>query len=614
MAFRAKKSSNNNIENNNNKYNHKGNYTLPVTIIVISLAINIGSKLATKIMGLPFFFDTIGTILAALLGGFIPGIFVALMTNLLSFFISPLSIYYCIINIFIALAVAIASRTEHFNTLRDSVRLAAILVFISGGIGGLLSWELYGFDINNNNREMIYFLQGLGLNNFFAWYLVNLFFEIIDKLISLILVNLFVLLIPKKDWHKFEMTLWKQKPVSFEETYELSKTSKNYKWPLRRKIVVLISAISMTIAVICTTICLILFREYSLERHTSIAKDVAEVAARAINGDKVEYYLDSGTEDEEYKLTEDLLYNLLENTESVEFIYVYKFMADGCHVVYDLDSNNIVASELGDIQAFDPAFMDYLPSLLNGEKIEPVISDDEYGWLLTVYEPVYNSAGDCVCYAAVDISMDDLIVYDGTFLVRVVAILAGFMILTLSIGLWFAQYHLILPVKVMAKTADNFEYTDEIVRKRNVKELSEIDITTGDELEKLYRAFLRATEESTRYFEGSRQKLSQIEGIETSLVMALSEVMTSRNTSFKHHERKPSEYVRIIACKMKDLGYYADKLSEDYIKELIQAAPLHDIGKIAIPEDILNKPGKLNDEEFDIMKTHAFEGKKIIEK
>nr|MCR4903364.1 HD domain-containing protein [Butyrivibrio sp.] len=47
---------------------------------------------------------------------------------------------------------------------------------------------------------------------------------------------------------------------------------------------------------------------------------------------------------------------------------------------------------------------------------------------------------------------------------------------------------------------------------------------------------------------------------------------------------------------------------------LIQAAPLHDIGKIAIPEDILNKPGKLNDEEFDIMKTHAFEGKKIIEK
>ena len=55
-------------------------------------------------------------------------------------------------------------------------------------------------------------------------------------------------------------------------------------------------------------------------------------------------------------------------------------------------------------------------------------------------------------------------------------------------------------------------------------------------------------------------------------------------------------------------------LSEDYIRNVMLAAPMHDIGKIKIPDSILNKPGKLTAEEFEIMKKHAAYGGDIIKK
>ena len=58
---------------------------------------------------------------------------------------------------------------------------------------------------------------------------------------------------------------------------------------------------------------------------------------------------------------------------------------------------------------------------------------------------------------------------------------------------------------------------------------------------------------------------------------------------------------------------YRRVLSRDYITHVINAAPLHDVGKIATPDSILQKPGKLTDEEYAIMKRHAAEGGKIIQ-
>ena len=65
---------------------------------------------------------------------------------------------------------------------------------------------------------------------------------------------------------------------------------------------------------------------------------------------------------------------------------------------------------------------------------------------------------------------------------------------------------------------------------------------------------------------------------------------------------------------LKKKGYYPQKITPKFMSDVVRSAPLHDVGKINISDTILNKPGKLTDEEFAIMKTHTTAGKEILEK
>ena len=78
------------------------------------------------------------------------------------------------------------------------------------------------------------------------------------------------------------------------------------------------------------------------------------------------------------------------------------------------------------------------------------------------------------------------------------------------------------------------------------------------------------------------------------------------------HLTRTKEYMKLLANHMKELVVYSDILTEEFIETIYQAAPLHDIGKVGIPDAILQKPGKLNDDEFNTMKNHPTIGMKII--
>ena len=78
------------------------------------------------------------------------------------------------------------------------------------------------------------------------------------------------------------------------------------------------------------------------------------------------------------------------------------------------------------------------------------------------------------------------------------------------------------------------------------------------------------------------------------------------------HIRRTSIYAGLLAERLKEKGVCEDIITEDYINCLTMVAPLHDIGKIAIPDSVLCKPGKLTDEEFEIMKSHSARGGEII--
>ncbi|MFZ4709472.1 MAG: HD-GYP domain-containing protein, partial [Zwartia sp.] len=70
---------------------------------------------------------------------------------------------------------------------------------------------------------------------------------------------------------------------------------------------------------------------------------------------------------------------------------------------------------------------------------------------------------------------------------------------------------------------------------------------------------------------------------------------------------------RALAQRLQTLGHYADSLSEESIDVLVRAAPLHDLGKIGIPDAILLKNGPLSSDEWTVMKTHALIGESVLD-
>lgn len=592
---------------------NKNKFILPVVLMIFGYLLNIGGRIANDIYGLPFYLDSAGTILVGALGGMLPGIAVALATNLTLYFFNPNSVYFGILNIFIAIFTVVFFRKTNMRKLKNIMIYIAVISLVAGGLGGTLYWRMIGFELNRFNTVPVQFLQKLGLSDFIAWYLVNFIFDFVDKLLCATFVSLCLFVLPRTIWSKFELVLWLQKPITEDDERNFFK-SNHYAWPLKNKIVVVLGTVSIAIAIVCSTVCIVLFKQYTEDRHIELAESLVNIAVSSINPDDIEMYLSEGRDFESYDNTANMLFNLLQSTPEAEYIYAVKILPDGCHVVFDVDYERVLYENFGSVDPFDKGFFEYIPDLLSGGEIPPIITDTSYGKYLTVYKPVTNQAGECVCYVGLDMSMKHLVVYDRVFFIKLISIFSGFLFLILAVGLWLARFHLIMPINAIAYTAYNFDYKDEYARKLNYKKLSMLDIQTSDEIEGLYHAFLRATEESTRFFESNKHKVEQIENMQTSLVMVLADMVENRDQATGQHVRKTAEYVRVTAEKMRELGFYTQSLTDDFIRNIVRSAPLHDIGKIAIPDAILNKPGKLSPEEFEIMKTHAIEGRRVIER
>jgi response regulator RpfG family c-di-GMP phosphodiesterase len=89
----------------------------------------------------------------------------------------------------------------------------------------------------------------------------------------------------------------------------------------------------------------------------------------------------------------------------------------------------------------------------------------------------------------------------------------------------------------------------------------------------------------------------EIEKTQKEIIFTLGEVSEARSKETGNHVKRVSEYTKILALKY---GF-----PEETAEKIRMATPLHDLGKLAIPDIILNKPGKLTPEEFEIMKTHS---------
>ena len=109
------------------------------------------------------------------------------------------------------------------------------------------------------------------------------------------------------------------------------------------------------------------------------------------------------------------------------------------------------------------------------------------------------------------------------------------------------------------------------------------------------------------------KRTRELSAIQDVTILTMASLAETRDSDTGNHIRRTQHYVKALAQRLKTHPRFASFLSDSTIELLFKSAPLHDIGKVGIPDRILLKPGRFTPEEFDIMKAHTTLGRDAIE-
>ncbi len=591
-----------------------------LVLIAAGLLLNIIPAKIAIALHLPLFLDCLGTILTAMLGGNLPAVIVGFTSNAINGISDPVTMFYGVISIFIA---ALATFFYHQRFFKNIPRLFVVILsfaLIGGGIGSVFTYFLYGFNFGEGISApfSIAFHEVLGWSKFTSQLWADIVLDFFDKGVVVVFAVFLFRFIPR--FIKNHLNRVFLRVNSNDVMKKMVRTS------LLRKVVYMVIAAEVLLGGLACTIGFFLYRENSVNSFIGIANGVTKAASTAINPEKVEDYIARGYEVDDYAFVRKVLYSIRESFPQTKYLYVYQIREDGCHVVFDLDTEGEPGGSPGDVVEFDPSFEPYLSTLLAGGEIEPIISDDKYGWLLTVYRPIRNSSNKTVAYIAADISMENIIRDEAIFFIKMLSLFFGLSIIIMSIVLELVKRGVVIPMNQMSlaamKIAANTtrasmletEKVDLESIRDSVERLGKIGVRTRDEIEHLYESIYTMASDTYNFIQRVQAQNERIQRMQEVIIMEFAEVVEARDKSTGNHIKKTAEYVEAIARQLKAEGKFVNVLTDAYIEKLKRAAPLHDIGKIAVSDLILNKPGKLTDEEFTIMKSHTTEGWKILVK
>jgi response regulator RpfG family c-di-GMP phosphodiesterase len=108
------------------------------------------------------------------------------------------------------------------------------------------------------------------------------------------------------------------------------------------------------------------------------------------------------------------------------------------------------------------------------------------------------------------------------------------------------------------------------------------------------------------------RRLADDRDVRNLAIFSLARLAETRDTDTGSHLERVREYTRILAINLRNREGYIDVIDDFFVELLYITSPLHDIGKVSIPDAVLLKPGRLNDAEYEIMKTHAETGAETL--
>ena len=456
-----------------------------VFLVSVCMLINFYCSRIAELLHAPLYLDCIGTIIASMFGGYIPGMVVGLGSSLLSgFLIDTRNTSYGFLSVMIAVFVSWAHGRKWFKKPSKIILAVLNCGFLGGVLGSFLTMILYGFGEEDTSVGLVKIIYNWGFfNSFWSEILGDFIVDIFDKAVSIGIALIVLYLTPDKIKGQFKIHAWKQAPLTGKASKMLV-NNKTRGMSLRYKIAIFVSVASALVSMISIIISYILYKD-----------SMAEFIAR------------TGTQVTEYEI--------------------------------QIRANRFIVNQL--------------------------------------------------------------------------ALFLGVFMLVVAEFIYLARYTIILPLNTMAYATSHLSKHEGKTLEELEQSFCKLDIRTGDETENLYKAIHSMLRESVAYVEDIKKKNATISELQNSLIIVLADLVESRDYNTGNHIKATAEYVELIMDEMITEGIYQEQMTPQFVSDVYRSAPLHDIGKISVSDVILNKPGKLTDEEFAIMKNHSLAGAEIID-
>jgi signal transduction histidine kinase len=466
-------------------------------LMLTGVAVNFGLNRLAALLGLPLYLDNVGSVLAAALGGPLPGMMAAFLSNLLISAADASNIYYGIFTMLIALAASIFSRAGRLRTIPGCLAAAGVFMLLGGAVGSLLGWFMNGGQIGGVSAPLATALYLRGFTAFWAQFTADMAVDFADKLLTMALVYLALCHLPVRVLDKLPLGyVYRTDPETLRKTLD-EQAANCRRTTVHRRIVRLLAFALAILAVLTTALALWFYQRSQLELYLENASNVAQMTAQYVEGGKVDDWL-AGRDMDSYRETKTKLAEVFRKTPRVEYLYVYEITEAGSRVVFDFDTPGTPADPVGSLVPLDPDFAPVREKLLAGEPVEPVSSHSQYGWLITAYAPIRGYDGKTVAYACVDVStvayLQSLLVY----LLRLLTVETAVSLVMITAAIWYAQKKMVLPLRALVAQAVAFDRADPERWLADPAWTNRARIKTGDEIETLYRTMCRVEENVSR--------------------------------------------------------------------------------------------------------------------
>ena len=263
--------------------------------------------------------------------------------------------------------------------------------------------------------------------------------------------------------------------------------NKKIRFPLSRKIALMLLVMAILLSAVLIVLSYTHYRSEMYEHYEEFAWNVGSIAASQLDPDKIEGYLETGEPDEDYEQRFAILCDIRENG-GVMYLYVVKPELDEVWYVMDTDPSD-EAIPLGYHEPYyEGAFAENAERMVRGERIEPLISDEEFGWLMSVYVPMKTSAGEPAGYVGVDILMNDVMDDLHSFALRSIVLMA---VLTVGLSLVFIRVTsrtIALPIRKLSSAAEKLVEEEQSGATTDTSIFSDVSIRTKDEIGVLYQS------------------------------------------------------------------------------------------------------------------------------